>query len=249
VMLHGCGQDAATLAASSGMNRVARQRRFLVIYPEQNSFINPQRCWHWYDHRSGGARREAIAISAAIEHVCASEPVDRGRIAVAGLSAGASMAALLVMIDPRRYRALIMHSGLNPLAANSVASALRVMRGRGVDDAPAAHDVELPPLLIMHGDEDRTVDPANSAAMARWWSQSTGAMPVAPRRMQRGTRYATTITEFRTKAQVVATLREVHGLGHAWSGGARGHAFSDPMGPDASRLIWRFAAKQFAGGP
>ena len=35
-------------------------------------------------------------------------------------------------------------------------------------------------------------------------------------------------------------LLRVHGMGHAWSGGAAGQAFSDPSGPDALRLAWQF---------
>ena len=45
---------------------------------------------------------------------------------------------------------------------------------------------------------------------------------------------------------IAATLVEVEGLGHAWSGGASGQPFSDASGPDASRMAWAFAAKQFA---
>jgi poly(3-hydroxybutyrate) depolymerase len=37
----------------------------------------------------------------------------------------------------------------------------------------------------------------------------------------------------------------VAGLGHAWSGGAAGQPFSDAQGPDASRMAWAFAARQF----
>ena len=36
VMLHGCGQDAKTFAASTRMNVVAARERFLVLYPEQD---------------------------------------------------------------------------------------------------------------------------------------------------------------------------------------------------------------------
>jgi poly(3-hydroxybutyrate) depolymerase len=39
---------------------------------------------------------------------------------------------------------------------------------------------------------------------------------------------------------------EVVGLGHAWSGGAARQPYSDPKGPDASRMIWAFLARQFA---
>jgi len=34
-------------------------------------------------------------------------------------------------------------------------------------------------------------------------------------------------------------------LGHAWSGGAAKQPFSDALGPDASRMAWAFAARQF----
>ena len=39
VMLHGCGQDANSFAASTRMNRIAMRERFLVLYPEQDRLI------------------------------------------------------------------------------------------------------------------------------------------------------------------------------------------------------------------
>jgi len=65
--------------------------------------------------------------------------------------------------------------------------------------------------------------------------------------VQRGARYAATITDYRARGRLVVTLCEVNRLGHAWSGGAAGRSYSDPKGPDASRMIWAFVAKQFAG--
>ena len=57
---------------------------------------------------------------------------------------------------------------------------------------------------------------------------------------------AATITDYRVGSRVVATHCEVDGLGHAWSGGTAGHGHSDAKGPDASRMIWAFYARQFA---
>jgi len=64
--------------------------------------------------------------------------------------------------------------------------------------------------------------------------------------VQRGARYAVNVTDFKAGGRLVSTLCEVQGLGHAWSGGASGHSFSDAKGPDASRMIWAFMNKQFA---
>jgi len=55
-----------------------------------------------------------------------------------------------------------------------------------------------------------------------------------------------TVTDYSVGKSTVATLVEVQQLGHAWSGGAANEAYSDGKGPDASRMLWRFAAKQFA---
>ena len=95
-MLHGCGQDAGSFAVATRMNRIAARERFLVLYPEQDRMANAQGCWNWFDTRSGRAYGEAQLIMGAVEQVCLLYPVDRERIAIAGLSAGASMAALLV---------------------------------------------------------------------------------------------------------------------------------------------------------
>jgi poly(3-hydroxybutyrate) depolymerase len=64
--------------------------------------------------------------------------------------------------------------------------------------------------------------------------------------VQRGARYPANITDYRSPGRLVATLCEIVGLGHAWSGGAGSQTYSDPKGPDASRMIWAFAARQFA---
>lgn len=77
VILHGCGQDAEALAASSRMNTTAARERFFVLYPEQDRLSNVQGCWNWYDTRTGRAQAEAQSISAAIEQVCLSQAVDR----------------------------------------------------------------------------------------------------------------------------------------------------------------------------
>ena len=68
-----------------------------------------------------------------------------------------------------------------------------------------------------------------------------------PREVQRGKRYPTTVTDFKCGRRVVATHVEVRQLGHAWSGGAAKQQFSDEKGPDASRMVWAFASRQFRG--
>ena len=248
VMLHGCGQDAEALAASSRMNRVAARERFFVLYPEQDRLANVQGCWNWYDTRSGRAQAEENSINAAIEQICQSQPVDRNRVALAGISAGAGMAVLLATHHPGRFRAIAMHSGIAPGVAHSSVGAIKAMFGQGATPSPLPPipaDVRLPALLVIHGAADHVVVTANGREAALRWGERVGAGASKPRKMQRGARYAATITDYRKSGRLVATLCEVDTLGHAWIGGAAGQPFSDPKGPDASRMIWSFVAKKF----
>ena len=251
VMLHGCGQDAQSFATSTRMNRIAARERFLVLYPEQDRLANAQGCWNWFDTASGRAQGEAALIMNAIDQVCLLYPADRARVAVAGLSAGASMAALLVTRHPDRFKAVVMHSGIPPGTAHSTLSALGAMHGRRATKplaaTPSAMTASWPPLLVIHGGADRVVSVGNAQAAAQVWADAAGACASAPRSVQRGKRHPMTLTDFKLRGSTVATLVEVDRLGHAWSGGAASQPFSDAQGPDASRMAWAFAAKQFGG--
>ncbi len=267
VMLHGCAQNARSMAVGSQMNRLAARERFVVLYPQQNRLSNAQGCWNWFDTRSGRAQRESDAIVAAINLICVTQPVDPARIALAGFSAGAGMAALLATRQPERFRALVMHSGVAPGVAHSATTALSAMRGRRVGGPLAVLPgaIGLPALLVIQGSADRVVVCSNGASAAQRWatqanllaygkqgSEPESSLAVSssvkvstPRIVRRGKRRSATVTDYRSGGRIAATLCEIAGLGHAWSGGKRGLAYSDPTGPDASRMVWAFALRQF----
>ena len=255
VMLHGCGQTGRDLAVSTRMNRLAMREGFLVLYPEQDRIAHAQGCWNWYERRSGKADAEAATLMAAVDQACLLYGADRERVAVAGLSAGASMAALLATRYPLRFKAVAMHSGVAPGAARSPATALGAMRGQHVPPMPAtavgkamgaaAVFTTLPPLLVLHGDADTVVSASNAGSSAAVWAMATGARPGTTRTLQRGKRHPMRVTDYTRRGHAVVTLCEIAGLGHAWSGGAASMLFSDAAGPDATRLIWSFAARQF----
>lgn len=258
VMLHGCGQTGRDFAISTRMNRIAARERFMVLYPEQDRFANAQGCWNWYDRRSGKADAEAATLMAAIDQVLMLYPLDRDRVALAGLSAGASMAALLATRYPLRFKAVAMHSGVAPGAAKSPATALGAMRGQHVPPMPAtavgkamgaaAVFATLPPLLVLHGDADTVVSASNADSTAAVWAMATGARSGVTRTVQRGKRHPMRITDFTRRGRIAVTLCEIAGLGHAWSGGASSMPFTDAAGPDATKLVWAFAARQFRLG-
>jgi poly(hydroxyalkanoate) depolymerase family esterase len=249
VMLHGCHQDAKSFAASTRMNVVAARERFLVLYPQQDRLSNAQGCWNWFDTKSGRAYSEAALIMRAINQVCMLYSADRERVGIAGLSAGASMAALLVTRYPDRFNALTMHSGIPPGTANSSLSAVGAMYGhrstKPLPASPGRFESSWPPLLVIHGDADPVVASTNGRAAVHIWATAAGAAPVSGRDVQRGHRHPMRVTDFKRRGTTMVTLVEVERLAHAWSGGAANQHFSDNKGPDASRMAWAFTAKQF----
>lgn len=248
VMLHGCGQSAQAFATCTRMNALATRHRFLVLYPEQDRVANSHGCWNWFDTRCGRAFVEASSIVQAIDQVQRLYPVDPQRVAVAGLSAGASLAGLLALRYPDRFTAVCMHSGVAPGAAQSSATALVAMRGRR-ESAGLGATAALPPLLVVQGSEDRLVAPSNANSVARLWAQAAGVGASVPRHLQRGRRYPMTVTDFGPRTRPQVTLCEVTGLGHAWSGGAAREPHADPSGPDGSKLLHAFIARGWKKAP
>jgi len=244
VMLHGCAQTAKEFAQSTRMNRLAARERFLVLYPEQDLRANAQGCWNWHETRTGAAQAEAALILLAIDQACRLYPVDPRRVAIAGLSAGASMAALVAARHPERFCAVMMHSGVPPGSAVSTASALEAMRGRRTPVPLEASLHPLPPLLVVHGSVDPIVSSRNAAEAVMLWAQALDAAPGAARPVQRGSRRAATVLDFKHQGITRVTLCEVQGLGHAWSGGDARQRFSDAKGPDASTMLWAFVKKR-----
>jgi poly(3-hydroxybutyrate) depolymerase len=187
---------------------------------------------------------------AMADHVCAVHPLRRDRLFALGMSAGGAMAMTLALRFPERFLAVGSHSGAVPHSAATPAQAGQAMRGHR---APALASLRsrlagraLPPLLVIHGELDRSVAPANADASTALWLDLSHGAPVtaaAPRQTQRGSRHPYTTTDWVQGGKVYVRHVRVAQLGHAWSGGTRRQAFSDPAGPDALKLAWGFFSR------
>jgi poly(hydroxyalkanoate) depolymerase family esterase len=241
VMLHGCTQDPDDFAAGTGMNALAREQGFLVLYPAQSQQANPSRCWNWFkhNHQRRGAGEPAV-IASLTQKVIAEHGVDTRRVYVAGLSAGGAMAAILAETYPELFAAAGVHSGLPAGAARDMPGAFAVMKS-GVSSAgtPAASAGSQPvPTIVFHGDRDETVHPLNGEQLM------AAARRVGPARVEQGVspkgrRYTKSV--FGVAGSVPAAEHWLlHGAGHAWSGGLPAGTYTDANGPDASREMLRF---------
>jgi poly(hydroxyalkanoate) depolymerase family esterase len=244
VMLHGCTQDPDDFARGTRMNELAQEHGFLVLYPAQAPRSNSSKCWNWFqpgDQQRG--RGEPALLAGMTRHVMTEHPVDPHRVYVAGLSAGGAMAAILAREYADLYAAAGVHSGLPQGAAHDVMTAFQAMKG-GPSPARAAHGGTRPmaPTIVFHGDRDTTVSPLNGQHVI---GDAMKARPeavepqVSVGQSANGRRY--THTRYcDAHGRVLAEHWEVHGAGHAWSGGSAQGSYADAQGPDASREMLRF---------
>ena len=257
VMLHGCKQTPDDLAIGTRMNDFAQRDGFAVAYPAQSRGHNPSRCWNWFNPADQVRDRGEPAIIAGLTlELVRIHRFDAGRVYIAGLSAGGSMALILRTTYPELYAAVGVHSGVPPGIATGVRSALAAMRngaGRRADtivtrDPPDAVS-GVTPIIVFHGDADTTVN-LDNATEAYSRSVRTGDIENAPEgdvahevvktnSVPGGHSYTRT-SWARAGGEAMAELWVVHGAGHAWSGGDRRGSFTDPLGPDATAEMLRF---------
>jgi len=239
VMLHGCSQSPDDFAAGTRMNELAEEQDFLVVYPGQTEAANMSRCWNWF--KAGDQRRdhgEPAMIAGVTREIVAEFAVDPARVYVAGLSAGGAAAAIMAAEYPDLYAAVGVHSGLAHGCASDMASAFAAMNSGG--SAPAKGARRFVPTIVFHGDEDRTVHPANADhVIAQSRSAETFDSAVTSGQAPGGVAF-TRMVESNPQGQAVLEQWVLHGAGHAWSGGSPAGSFTDPRGPDASREMLRF---------
>ncbi|MES2899700.1 MAG: PHB depolymerase family esterase [Pseudomonadota bacterium] len=238
VMLHGCTQDPDDFATGTQMNELAEEMGCLVVYPAQSQQANSSRCWNWFsavDQKRGQGEPSIIAgITEAVMHEHA---VQRSEVYVAGLSAGGAMATIMGTLYPDLYAAVGVHSGLPFAAAHDLPSALAAMKGNFGRSTPSAKAI---PIIVFHGDKDTTVHPANGAELIKQGVHQVGKdIKVEPGRVPDGHAYTRTV-HHRADGAPHAEHWNIHGAGHAWSGGSANGSYTDGKGPDASREMMRF---------
>lgn len=241
MMLHGCSQNPGDFARGTRMNALARRHGFLVLYPAQPPRSNAAKCWNWFspaDQRRGAG--EPALLAGLVQEVIRTHRVDADRVYVAGLSAGAAMAAILGREYPDVFAATGIHSGLPQGAARDVASALAVMHtGRLRPHGPSRTGGPGLPTIVFHGDADKTVHPANGQHVVDDVLAGATATPRITRGEVNGRTYTHTVHPGRDGRAFVEHW-EVHGAGHAWSGGDPAGSHADRLGPDASAELVRF---------
>jgi poly(hydroxyalkanoate) depolymerase family esterase len=244
VMLHGCTQSPDDFAAGTRMNLIAEEQTCVVVYPAQPSEANPAKCWNWFrpsDQRRG--QGEPSLIAGITRQVMRQYSVDPQCVYVGGLSAGAAAAAVMGVTYPDLYAAIGVHSGLACGTANDLPSAFIAMRrsdfGDSLDSSHIHRSAPVP-TIVFHGDRDTTVNPRNGDHVIARSVRTTNLRKTVHRgRVPGGHAYTRTI-HTDPNGRAIFEHWQIHGAGHAWSGGSPAGSFTDRRGPDATREMLRF---------
>jgi poly(hydroxyalkanoate) depolymerase family esterase len=240
VMLHGCTQSPDDFAAGTRMNFLAEEQNCFVVYPEQPSGANQSKCWNWFrtgDQRRGGG--EPSLIAGITRQIMRDHAIDPKRVYVAGLSAGGAAAAIMGATYPDLYASVGIHSGVACGAASDLPSAFVAMRQGGGSKA-IADGKPVVPTIVFHGDRDTTVNPNNGDRIIEQSAKATSPTTKVLRgRVPHGHAYTRTILTD-GGGLAISEHWNIHGAGHAWSGGSPAGSYTDPRGPDATREMLRF---------
>lgn len=239
IVLHGGMGNAEAIETASAMSEVAAREQFFAAYPEGTGAKMPKmkdrRTWN-AGACCGIAVKQNVDdvgfISAMIDDLAASYPIDKSRVYVTGMSNGAMMAYRMACEAPEKIAAVI------PIAGTLA-----------VDDASRAKDVA---VLHIHGDRDTNVPfeggigDKSVSGVAHRSVPDTMALLLASRKSNGSDKEEldggkVEHTTYNCGAGAPVELIVVKGGGHSWPGG-RGK-YASASGLNASEQAWNFAKR------
>ncbi|WCK55287.1 PHB depolymerase family esterase [Aneurinibacillus sp. Ricciae_BoGa-3] len=231
---------------------------------------NPDGCWNWFlDYNQHRRQGHPMLIDKIIDEVKSNFNIDLNKVYAVGLSAGAAMACILGVTYPDVFSGLGICSGLAYNAADvfipvdPTAEAAKYIMLQGVSDpfdcGNSAFDEmagfqKRMPVIVFQGVCDTTVHPINGQQVIIQWIQTNflveggiGKASVVPSGVKADIINERSFTQHIYNDKNCRPLMElwmIDGMGHAWCGGNAQGSFTDPLGPDASEIIWKFFVKQ-----
>lgn len=181
VALHGCTQNAITIATEAGWNTLADRHKFYVVYPEQNSANNVNNCFNWF--QTGDQDRgqgEALSIKQMVDYMKSNFNVDTNKIFVTGLSAGAGMTTVMLACYPDIFKKGAVMAGGPYKCATNASQALSAMQGMVtntpvtwgslVSSAYPGYSGSYPTVAVFHGSADNVVNIVNENEIMKQWT-------------------------------------------------------------------------------
>lgn len=262
VMLHGCSQTASDFATGTKMNQLAEEKNFIVLYPEMNPFANSSRCWNWfYTYNQTRGSGEPAIIAGMTDWVKNNYSIQSDKVFVAGLSAGAYMSTIMGATYPDVYSGIGVSAGGMYKAATTSGGAINSMyygsvyspKTRGYNAfQQMGQNKKRMPVIVFHGSSDSVVHPVNASQVVEQWAETNDYVDDGSSNNSIDFQYDEKIngsengksyskyTYFDQTGNHLIEYYYVSNLDHAWSGGDSSGSYTDPNGPDTSRLMYDF---------
>lgn len=211
VAMHGCTQTATDYYANSGWTKYADAYGFVVVFPEQRTANNYNRCFNWFQP-ADATRDQGETLSVRQMVDSARSRHGGGAAYVTGLSGGGAMTSVLLAAYPELFAGGAVVAGLPAGCATDVVSAYSCMNP-GVDRTPAQWAAAVRPggaprVAVWHGTSDPTVVPRNADEIRDQW---TGVHGIAATPTSTGSLPGTAVETYGTgQVQVF----RVQGMGH-----------------------------------
>jgi len=179
VLLHGCAQQAETLARQSGFLGLAKQHNFALLLPQQGLMNNIKHCFNWYSADDYSKDKgETLSIKNMI--ITLKQKFNSEDVFIIGLSAGGAMASSLMVNYPKLFTAGAVVAGIPFPCADGLITGISCMK-----NGPSQTTDELvtlikkinpkqtvwPKLSVWTGANDSIVNPLNSSMYAQQWAQ------------------------------------------------------------------------------
>ncbi|MBM7647036.1 poly(hydroxyalkanoate) depolymerase family esterase [Scopulibacillus daqui] len=240
-----------------------------LFNPFNPTEFNIDRCWNWFlDDNQHRAEGQPKIIKDMIDDIKKNYSIAANKVYAAGLSAGAAMATILGVTYPDVFSAIGVCSGLPYDAVDvfipvdpTAQTALNVMIqgtadpyqcGNAAYEEMGAYKRKMP-VIVFHGICDTTVHPINGQQVIIQWAQTNflaeggkGKADVTPASQKTGIINKRSYTQHIYNDKEGKPLMElwmIDLMGHKWSGGSPEGSYTDPLGPDASSLIWHFFSR------
>ncbi len=184
LVLHGCAQTAADMV-NAGFDGLADTYKFHVVYPAQTTANNALRCFNWFDATNvKRGQGENLSIKQMVDKMKSDFSIDPAKVFVVGFSSGGAEAALMLATWPDVFAAGATFSGIPYDCTESVSGANACIKpgkdqsakawGDLVRAANPSYSGKWPRLSIWQGTADGTVDPSNTTALMRQWTDVNG---------------------------------------------------------------------------
>lgn len=255
VFLHGCTESIDHAEAATRLTALAEARRFIVVYPVQSTAANPTGCWNWFLGANQARDQGEPSLIAGIARTLMSGwSIDARRVYVVGVSAGGAMSVIMGATYPDLFAAVGVVAGceFGGAPCGQSGGPDPQAQGQSAYRAMGAH-ARAVPVVGFHGDADTVAAPVNGQQTIDQWiatddwaddgvhDGSVGTAPLMHEAAQipggesyDHDRYG------RRDGSVLIERWLVHGMGHAWPGGAAGLSFTDASAPDATTLTYDF---------